>query len=161
NVNLPIEPGNTKNADAIDYFCRQKNIGLIVIGPEDPLSQGLADRLQKRRGAGGKPPARGGFGPVPAGARLEGHDAWPPPPMRAPSIPTAAARIFTGLEAAPKHLAARETPVVVKAPGLAKGKGAIVCSNNEEAIDALRRCMVDKEFGPAGATVVVEERLVG
>ena len=81
--------------------------------------------------------------------------------MRAVSIPTADARTFTDFDRARVYVEARETPVVVKAAGLAKGKGAIVTSTNEEAVAALERCMVKKEFGDAGATVVVEERLVG
>jgi len=81
--------------------------------------------------------------------------------MKAASIPTADAKTFTNFENAKAYVEARETPVVVKAAGLAKGKGAIVCSTNEEAVDALERCLVKKEFGEAGDTVVIEERLVG
>jgi phosphoribosylamine--glycine ligase len=156
NVNLAVEPVNTKTADAIDYFCRQNKVSLIVIGPEDPLCAGLADRLQK---TGGKD--RHVFGPVAAAARIEGDKAWSKQLMRGANIPTADARIFTDFEQAQVYVQSRETPVVVKASGLARGKGAIVCDDNAEAIDALRRCMVEKEFGDAGATVVVEERLVG
>src|SRR5690606_36497964 len=113
NVNLPIEPVNTKNADAIDYFCRQKNIELIVNGPEDPLSQGLADRLQKPGGVGGKLTKRWVFGPVQAGARLEGDKAWSKQHMRAARLPTADARIFPVFAAARKYHATREPAVVV------------------------------------------------
>ena len=153
NVDLTIEPVNTKHVDALDYFCRHNDIGLVVIGPEDPLCQGLADRLAA--------PGRLIFGPVKDAARLEGDKAYAKQLMKAASIPTADAQIFNDFERARSYVEARETPVVVKAAGLAKGKGAIVCSTNEEAIDALRRCMVDKEFGDEGNTVLVEERLVG
>ncbi|MEX1015711.1 MAG: phosphoribosylamine--glycine ligase [Phycisphaeraceae bacterium] len=153
NVKLDVEPVNTKNVDAIDWFCRQNKVGLIVIGPEDPLAQGLADRLQGKD--------RLVFGPVQAGARLEGDKAFAKQLMRAANIPTAEARIFTDYTAATAYVENRETPVVVKAAGLAKGKGAIVCSNQAEAIDAVKRCMADREFGEAGDTVVIEERLVG
>ena len=150
---LPFDPVNTKNADAIDYFCRQNNISLIVIGPEDPLCQGLADRLTRD--------GRCVFGPVQAGARLEADKAFSKQLMRAASIPTADAKTFTDYKAAVNYVENRELPVVIKAAGLAKGKGVIVCSNNEQALDGLKQCMVDKVFGDAGKVVVVEERLVG
>jgi len=152
-VDLPFDPVNTKNADAIDYFARQHDVSLIVIGPEDPLAGGLADRLQK--------PDRHVFGPVAAAARLEADKAWAKQLMRAANIPTADFRAFTDYDQARAYVEQRETPVVVKAAGLAKGKGAIVTSNTDEALDALRRCMVDREFGDSGGTVVIEERLVG
>ncbi|MEM8739595.1 MAG: phosphoribosylamine--glycine ligase [Planctomycetota bacterium] len=167
NVDLALEPVNTKNVDAIDYFCRQHDIGLIVIGPEDPLCHGLADRLTPpapASGAKGQPPAapaRYVFGPSQAAARLEGDKAFAKDLMRAASIPTADAKTFTNFEMAKAYVEARETPVVVKAAGLAKGKGAIVCSTNEQAVDALERCLVKREFGDEGNTVLVEERLVG
>ncbi|MFW6032289.1 MAG: phosphoribosylamine--glycine ligase [Phycisphaeraceae bacterium] len=153
NVNLAAEPVNTKNVDAIDWFCRHNDIGLVVIGPEDPLAGGLADRLKK--------PGRYVFGPVQAAARLEADKAWAKQLMRAVSVPTAEARIFTDYDRAMNWLESREVPPVVKAAGLAKGKGAIVCKTLDEAKDAVKRCMVDKEFGEAGETVVLEERLTG
>ncbi|MEO1236757.1 MAG: phosphoribosylamine--glycine ligase, partial [Planctomycetota bacterium] len=153
NVDLKIEPVDTKNVDAIDYFCRHHDIGLVVIGPEDPLCGGLADRLAA--------PGRFIFGPTQDAARLEGDKAFAKDLMKAASIPTADAKTFTNFEAAKAYVEARETPVVVKAAGLAKGKGAIVCSTNEDAVAALKRCFIDREFGDQGNTVVVEERLVG
>ena len=153
NVDLKIEPVDTKNVDAIDFFCRHNDVGLIVIGPEDPLCAGLADRLAS--------PGRYVFGPVKDAARLEGDKAFAKDLMKAAAIPTADSKTFTDFERAKAYVEARETPCVVKATGLAKGKGAIVCSTNEEAVDALRRCLVDKEFGDEGTTVLVEERLVG
>jgi len=153
NVDLLYEPVNTKHADAIDYFCRQNGVELIVIGPEDPLCGGLADRLTK--------PGRYIFGPVAAGARLEGDKAFSKQLMRAASVPTAEARAFSDAEAALTYVMARETPVVVKAAGLAKGKGVTVCSNNEEAAEAVKQMMVKKVFGDAGNTIIIEERLVG
>ncbi|MEL7087154.1 MAG: phosphoribosylamine--glycine ligase, partial [Planctomycetota bacterium] len=153
NVDLKIEPVDTKNVDAIDYFCRHNDVGLVVIGPEDPLCAGLADRLTA--------PNRYVFGPTKDAARLEGDKAFAKDLMKAASIPTADSKTFTDFERARAYVEARETPCVVKATGLAKGKGAIVCSTNEEAIDALKRCLVDREFGDEGNTVLVEERLVG
>ena len=153
NVPLNCDTVNTKLVDEINYFCRDHHVGMIVIGPEDPLAAGLTDRLAK--------PGRHVFGPTKDGARLEADKAFAKDLMRACRIPTADAKTFKNHEQAVAYVENRETPVVVKASGLAKGKGAIVTKNTEEALDALKRCMVDKEFGEAGQTVVVEERLVG
>lgn len=153
NVPLTVEPVNTKNAEEIDYFCRQNDIGLVVIGPEDPLAQGLADRLAR--------PGRVVFGPSAAGARLEADKAYAKQLMRSAAIPTAEARVFKDADAATYFAASHETPVVVKAAGLAKGKGVTVCSNADEAVAAVKAIMGDRVFGEAGDTVVIEERLVG
>ncbi|MEM9414000.1 MAG: phosphoribosylamine--glycine ligase [Planctomycetota bacterium] len=153
NVPFNCDTVTTKLVDDINYFCRDNNITMIVIGPEDPLAAGLADRLAK--------PGRHVFGPTKDGARLEADKAFAKDLMRACRIPTADAKTFKNYEQAVAYVENRETPVVVKAAGLAKGKGAIVTSNTDEALDALKRCMVGKEFGEAGETVVVEERLVG
>ncbi len=153
--NLPIDPTvvTTKLADEIDYFCRHNGVTLIVIGPEDPLAGGLADRLSSK--------GRHVFGPVAAGARLEADKAYAKDLMRACSVPTADSRTFTNYEQACAYVEARETPCVVKAAGLAKGKGAIVTKNKEEALAALKLIMHDRAFGSAGDKVVIEERLVG
>ncbi len=153
NVPLKADKVDTKTVDAIDYFCRQEKIGLVVIGPEDPLSQGLADRLAK--------PGRQVFGPVKAAARIEGDKAFAKQLMKAASIPTAEARVFNDAEAATTYVQRHETPVVVKAAGLAKGKGAIVCNDADDATAAVKKIMIDRAFGDAGNTVVIEERLVG
>jgi phosphoribosylamine---glycine ligase len=150
---LPFDPVSTKHADAIDYFCRHNDVSLIVVGPEDPLCGGLVDRLAA--------PGRYVFGPIQAGARLEADKVFSKQLMRATSVPTADAKTFTDYDAAVNYVENRETPVVVKATGLAKGKGVIVCDNNEQALDALKQCMVDLAFGEAGQTVIIEERLVG
>jgi phosphoribosylamine--glycine ligase len=153
NVPLVIDPVNTQTADAIDYFCRHNKVELIVIGPEDPLSQGLADRLQK--------PGRFVFGPNAAAARLEGDKAYAKDLMRAAAIPTAESRKFTDIDAAFRYIEAREEKVVVKAAGLCKGKGVVVCDNNDDARAAVKMILEDKTFGDAGATVIIEERLTG
>ena len=153
--NLPIDPTTvtTKLVDEIDYFCRHNGVSLIVIGPEDPLAQGLADRLIK--------PGRHVFGPVAAGARLEADKAYAKDLMRACSVPTADSKTFTNYEQAVAYVEARETPCVVKAAGLAKGKGAIVTKNKEEALAALKLIMADRAFGEAGDKVLIEEKLLG
>ena len=158
NVELPVEPVDTRTGDAIDYFCRQHGIGLVVVGPEDPLAEGLVDRLHESTYA-----KQGGlvFGPTQAAAQLEADKAYAKQLMRGCAIPTAESRTFQEYDAAKSYIENRETPVVVKAAGLAKGKGAIVCDDTNQALSALKRCMVDREFGEAGETVVIEERLAG
>ncbi|MBX3408207.1 MAG: phosphoribosylamine--glycine ligase [Phycisphaeraceae bacterium] len=136
-------------------FCDKNNIGLVVIGPEEPLAAGLADILAAP-GAG-----RAIFGPGAAGARLEADKAWAKQLMRAASVPMADGRTFTDPAAAKMYIETREDPPVVKASGLAKGKGVIVPQSTAEAIDAIDRIMIKREFGEAGRTVVVEERLEG
>ena len=153
NVDLAYEPVNTKNADAIDRYCRENRIGLVVIGPENPLCGGLADRLAA--------PGRAVFGPGADAARLEGDKAWAKDLMKGAMIPTADARTFTRHEPARAYAEARETPVVVKAAGLAMGKGVIVTDTAEEAAAAVDTLMKERAFGEAGQTVVIEEKLVG
>ncbi|MEM6332098.1 MAG: phosphoribosylamine--glycine ligase [Planctomycetota bacterium] len=153
NVDLPATPVNTKHVDAINYFCRQRDITLIVVGPEDPLAAGLVDRLEQ--------PGRFVFGPTADAARLEADKAYAKQVMKAASIPTADARTFTDFRAAANYVEARDEPVVVKAAGLAKGKGAIVCDTTDEAIAALRKCFEERAFGDAGNTVLVEEKMLG
>ena len=153
NLGLPIEPVSQKTVDAITLLRHHEKIELVVIGPEDPLSQGLADRLRK---AGLKV-----FGPGGDGARLESDKAWAKQLMRAASIPTAESRTFEYAESAMAYVQAHETPVVVKAAGLAKGKGVVVCGDAAEAEHAVRRIMIDRAFGEAGSRVVIEERLAG
>ncbi|MHC4977044.1 MAG: phosphoribosylamine--glycine ligase [Planctomycetota bacterium] len=134
-------------------FCEDKKIDLVVIGPEDPLAEGFADELR-----------RAGivvFGPNADGAQLEADKAHAKEIMRAASIPTAEARTYTEFRDAQEYLESREHPPVIKAAGLAKGKGVIVPETIEEAIEGARRVMIDREFGDAGKTVIIEERLKG
>lgn len=139
------------------FFLRawldRHNVHLVVIGPEGPLSEGMADDLAA--------PGRRIFGPCKAAARLEFDKAYAKQVMKQASVPTADARAFTNYEQARTYVMARDTPQVVKASGLAAGKGVVVCDNAMEAMTALERIMHAREFGDAGGTVVVEERLVG
>ena len=153
NVDIPAEPITQKVVDDIVLLAHHNKIELVVIGPEDALHQGLAEKLAKR---GLKV-----FGPTSEGARLEADKAWCKQLMRAAQIPTAEARIFDRADAAIAYVRAHETPVVVKASGLAKGKGVVVCKNAGEAEAAIERIMVEREFGEAGDEVVIEERLTG
>ena len=120
NLELNVDQVDTKTVDEIDYFCRQNKIGLIVIGPEDPLAEGLADRLSINSSKKTQRTSRVVFGPVKAGAMIEGDKSIAKKLMRSASIPTAVSRIFTDSQAAMAYVSNRETPVVVKAAGLAQ-----------------------------------------
>ncbi len=134
-------------------FAKSKKIDLAVIGPEDPLSAGIVDEMEK---AGIM-----AFGPSGAAAQIEADKAFSKQIMRSNSIPTAEGRTFDKFEDAKAFIATRDEPVVVKAAGLAKGKGVFVCDDPAEAILAAEKIMVGKLFGDAGKTVVVEDKLLG
>ena len=139
--------------DAVERFVRDQRVGLVVIGPEDPLAAGLADRLLA---AGVKV-----FGPTQDAARVEADKWFAKELMRQQSIPTAEARSFTDPAAAEEFVRVRDEPVVVKAAGLAKGKGVSVCYRTSDALEAIDSFMRKKVHGPAGARVVIEEILTG
>jgi phosphoribosylamine--glycine ligase len=127
--------------------------GLVVVGPEDPLALGLVDALKEKGIAA--------FGPCRAGAALEADKVFSKKMMRDAAIPTAEGRTFNSLKAALAFVETRTEPLVVKAAGLAQGKGVSVCRAPVEALDAVRNIMEKKMFGDAGNTVVIEERLEG
>ena len=141
------------DADGLAGFATSHDVDLVVIGPEVPLVAGLADRLRERGLAV--------FGPGARAAAIEGSKAFSKDLMARHGIPTA--RFATHTDAAAARRYARElgAPLVVKTDGLAAGKGAIVCATLEEADAAIAQCMERREFGAAGATVVVEEFMVG
>ena len=134
-------------------WCETEEIDLVVVGPEQPLAAGIADVLQSTPCAV--------FGPSKEAAQLEADKAFAKQVMRHAAIPTAEARIFRDADAATLFVTTREEPCVVKASGLAAGKGAIVCNTTEEAVDAINRIAVAREFGDAGNTLIVEEKLAG
>jgi phosphoribosylamine---glycine ligase len=136
-------------ADAADMH----GIDLTVIGPEVPLARGLADRLRAE--------GRAVFGPSAAAAQLEASKAFAKDVMAEAGIPTAASRTFQDLTAALAYVDRHVEPLVVKASGLAAGKGAVVCATRAEAAGAVRAMLGDRAFGDAGATLVVEDFLVG
>jgi phosphoribosylamine--glycine ligase len=140
--------------DKLQRFCHKEKIGLVVIGPEDPLAAGLADYL---RGKGVKV-----FGPSRDAARIEGSKVFAKELMRHADVATAEFSIFDHPQPARDYIGTRDYPVVVKADGLAAGKGVVVCRTNDEAIRAVERIMTREEFGPrAGRRIVVEKRLEG
>jgi phosphoribosylamine--glycine ligase len=148
--NLPI---GAEDLAGIEAWVRSARPDLVVVGPEAPLAAGLADRIA----------ALGGpvFGPVAAAARLEGSKAFAKEVMRAAGIPTADYQAFDAVAPALAWARERGGRVVVKADGLAAGKGVVVCGDLAETEEALRSILVDRVHGAAGARVVVEERLEG
>jgi phosphoribosylamine--glycine ligase len=195
----PVDvPVNIREIYRLVQFCDKNDIGLVVVGPEEPLAEGFADKLAT--------PTRLVFGPTAEGARLEADKSWAKGLMRAAAIPTAEARTFTDAEAARGYVESRvddedclrnlqlaaskyrdlsdrqrmmddrrrtdKTLIaayakpraglpVIKAAGLAKGKGVIVPATLGEAVEALDRIMVQRVFGDAGKEVLIEERLEG
>ncbi|MBL8843723.1 MAG: phosphoribosylamine--glycine ligase [Planctomycetes bacterium] len=135
--------------------CRELKVDLVVVGPEGPLVAGLADALA----AAGIPV----FGPKKAAAQLEGSKVFTKTLLRKYHIPTADDRVFTDPRHAELWFAEQQSawPVVVKADGLAAGKGVVVAQDRREALDAVQRIMVRREFGAAGDKLLVEECLVG
>ncbi|NLY53263.1 MAG: phosphoribosylamine--glycine ligase [Firmicutes bacterium] len=129
------------------------NIDLVVVGPEEPLALGLVDALQVAGIAA--------FGPTQAAAQLESSKAWAKEFMQKYNIPTAAYRTFTDFATALAHVQSCKYPVVIKASGLAAGKGAIIASDLSEAESTLRSMLVDNQYGTAGSEVVIEEYLCG
>ena len=149
-TNLPISPNDSTR---LAIFCHENEIGLVVIGPEAPLAAGLADDLRRS--------SLRVFGPTSAAARLESSKAFAREFMQRHEIPGARFAIFNDYKKALSHLNSVAYPVVVKASGLAAGKGVIVPADTKSAQEALHTMLVDREFGEAGQVVVIEERLYG
>ncbi|HPB78596.1 MAG TPA: phosphoribosylamine--glycine ligase [Sedimentibacter sp.] len=136
----------------VEYSVKN-SIDLVVVGPEVPLVAGLVDMLNEK---GIK-----AFGPAKAGAKFEGSKSYSKDFMKKYSIPSANYEIYTDSEKAIGELYKFNTPIVVKADGLAAGKGVLICETHEEAKEAIKSIMVKKLFGEAGNTVVIEEFLKG
>jgi len=146
-------PLKVDDAEGLLKFAQKAKIDLVVIGPEKPLIDGLADRM---RAAGIRV-----FGPSREAAQVEGSKAWSKRVMTHFAVPTAEYRTFDHATDALHYVDNHEEPLVVKASGIAAGKGVFVCKNQDEARHAVETIMKDKAFGQAGDTVVIEERLVG
>ncbi|MDO4584010.1 MAG: phosphoribosylamine--glycine ligase [Planctomycetia bacterium] len=139
---------------AIIRFVKENHIGLVAVGPEQPLCAGIVDALQ---GEGIRV-----FGPSKAAAQLEGSKIFCKNALKLGCIPTAEFATFDNAQNALNYLKEREDrPVVVKADGLAAGKGVYVCQNRDEALQAVQEMALDKKFGAAGERLVIEERLDG
>ncbi len=146
-------PIDATDGPAIAEFAERESIDLTVVGPEAPLVSGLADELGSR----GLPV----FGPTAAGARLEGSKAWGRALCEKHGIPVPRSQAFTQVEPALAFIEELAAPCVVKADGLAAGKGVAIAEDRAEAERAVRRSLEDRAFGDAGSTVLVEEFLRG
>mgnify|MGYP006283812771 FL=1 len=163
---LYIAPGNAGTAQcgqnveiadndvpALVSFAKEKEVGLVVVGPEDPLAAGVVDAMEAA--------AIKAFGPSGAAAQLEADKAFSKQLMRGGALSTAEGRVFDRFSDAKAYIASRDEPVVVKAAGLAKGKGVMVCDDPVDGILAAEKIMVDRIFGNAGSRIVVEDKLLG
>lgn len=148
----PVEIAPT-DVEALSGFAASRGVDLTIVGPEAPLAMGLADRFRAK----GLPV----FGPSRAAARIESSKAFAKELMREEGVPTADYRVFTDGDAAEAWIRDQGAPIVVKASGLAAGKGAVVCTTVEEAVAAARSMLDDFAYGEAGREVVVEEFMEG
>ena len=139
--------------DKMAEYAASEGFDLVVVGPDDPLAGGLVDVLEEK--------GLRVFGPRKNAAILEGSKAFSKDLMKKYGIPTAAYETFDSPEAALKYLETASVPVVLKADGLALGKGVLICNTREEARAGVRTLMLDKQFGSAGDRIVVEEFMTG
>lgn len=161
---IPGNPGMAKIAEcengisiedneALMAFAKEKGVELVVVGPEVPLTNGLVDAMN---GAGIR-----AFGPTRAAAELEGSKSFAKDIMQKYGIPTAKYRVFTDAASARDYVQAEGAPIVIKADGLAAGKGVVVAQTVDEALTAVNNIMEGQSFGAAGARVVIEECMFG
>src|SRR5215216_3758081 len=161
---LPGNPGTAELAEnvngisvdnhvAIIQLCKEKRIDLVIVGPEAPLAAGLADSLSAEEIRC--------FGPKQAAAQIEASKVFAKDFMKRHHIPTARYATFSNFDEATRHLRSVDFPTVIKASGLAAGKGVILPETLDEAIATLQSILLDKTFGDAGNEVVIEERLIG
>ncbi|MDX1519336.1 MAG: phosphoribosylamine--glycine ligase, partial [Gammaproteobacteria bacterium] len=139
--------------DALAEFAARETIDLTIVGPEAPLVAGIVDYFRER----GLPC----FGPTRAAARLEGSKAFCKDFLKRHGIPTAAYEVFTDLDDAVEYVQSLDAPLVIKADGLAAGKGVVVAQTRDEALTAVREMLAGNRFGEAGHRVVIEEFLPG
>ena len=149
-TNLSLD---TNNFVKVENFCKEKFVELVIIGPEQPLVDGMSDYLQSK--------GINTFGPSQAAAQLEGSKTFSKDFFIKYGIPTAAYASFNDYDSSKNYLDTIEYPTVVKADGLAAGKGVIICADKDEALAALDSIFKDQAFGEAGNRVVIEEFLEG
>jgi phosphoribosylamine--glycine ligase len=147
---VPVDPDDVRG---IVELVERESIDLTVVGPETPLVKGLVDELDAE--------GHRAFGPTRDAARIEGSKAWAKDLCHRYGIPAGRSRSFTDLDQAVSYLDELEPPYVIKADGLAAGKGVVIADDLSGAIAALRACLVERAFGEAGAIVLVEEHLTG
>ncbi len=148
-----LVPIKASDLNGLLEFALKEEIDLTIVGPEEPLTKGIVDLFESK--------GLSIFGSNQRAAKIEGSKAFAKEMMKKYCIPTASYEIFDDHKEAIAYIRRHGTPIVVKADGLAAGKGVIVCKTVEEAIQSVERIMVDKIFGEAGNRVVVEECLVG
>ena len=146
-------PGSPEDLEGLADAAKAHRVDVTIVGPEVPLARGIVDLFGQR--------ALTIFGPAKAAARIEASKAFAKELMRRHGIPTPEFRVFHSYAEAHTFLSRHQGPVVVKADGLAAGKGVAICEGREDAIAALDACMRARAFGDAGETVVVEEWLAG
>ncbi len=139
--------------DKIASFAKEKEVDLVIVGPDDPLAAGIVDVLEA---AGLRV-----FGPRKNAAILEGRKAFSKDLMKKYNSPTAAYETFDDAQKAVEYLETASFPIVLKADGLALGKGVLICNTKEEALEGVKSIMTDKQFGSAGNRMVVEEYMTG
>lgn len=147
--NVPID---VNDLDALADFAKKNNC-FTVVGPEDPLAAGIVDKFNQLN--------LKVFGPSQKAAQLESSKIWAKDFMKRNDIPTARFEIFDDAKKAQDYVKSLDYSVVVKADGLAAGKGVIVCNSNDEAISAIQTILVKKTFGDAGNRIIIEERIDG
>lgn len=148
--NVPVD---TTDLDGLLRLAQERSVDLTVVGPDDPLADGIVD-LFKSAGLSI-------FGPTKAAARIESSKSFAKELMMRAGVPTGGAETFDDYEKARGYVESAPTPVVIKADGLAAGKGVTVAETTEDALAALHQAMVEKQFGPSGERVLVEEYLEG
>ncbi|MGD9158960.1 MAG: phosphoribosylamine--glycine ligase [Desulfobacteraceae bacterium] len=159
NAGTFLEPGlenidiNVGDINALVEFAKKEDVGLTIIGPEAPLVEGVVDAF--------KSSGLRCFGPVKDGARLEGSKVFTKDFLKRHGIPTAEYKVFTEFEPAREYIQSHKLPVVIKADGLAAGKGVIIAGSHDEAMDAARDMLSGSSFGKAGKRIIVEECLSG
>lgn len=146
-------PIKTTDIDGLTAWCTEQAMDFVVVAPDDPLALGLVDALEAR----GIP----AFGPRKNAAVIEASKAFSKELMKKYRIPTAAYETFDNMDAAIAYIRVTGAPIVVKADGLALGKGVVVAQTEEEAIEAVRAMMGDRKFGDSGARVVIEACMTG
>ncbi len=146
-------PMDISDNDALVAFALENKIDLTIVGPEVPLANGVVDAFRAKGLAI--------FGPTQAAAQIEGSKSFAKDLMKKYGIPTAAFEVFTDAEAAKAYIVEQGAPIVIKADGLAAGKGVVVAMTLDEALEAIDMMMCDQAFGSAGCQVVVEEFLTG
>ena len=141
------------DADALVAFAKEKEVDFVIVGPDDPLAAGVADAFLD---AGIRT-----FGPRKNAAIIEASKAFSKDLMKKYNIPSAAYEVFDSAEAALEYIKTAQLPIVLKADGLALGKGVLICMTREEAEEGIQELMVDKKFGSAGDKIVIEEYMTG